>query len=35
MGNTTTDKIISKIADDFELITEFLISEDTAFLEIK
>ena len=35
MGNTSTEKIISRILTDSKLISNFLISEDTAFLEIK
>jgi predicted nuclease of predicted toxin-antitoxin system len=35
LGNTTTEKIISRLLTDFKLIFDFLESEDTAFLEIK
>ena len=35
LGNSTTEKIVSKIQSDFALIDEFLNSNDTAFLEIK
>lgn len=35
LGNSTTEKIASRLQSDATLIKDFLTSEDTAFLEIK
>lgn len=35
LGNTTTEKIISRLQTDSKLIADFLESPDIAFLEIK
>ncbi len=35
LGNSTSEKIASRLKSDANLIADFLISEDTAFLEIK
>jgi predicted nuclease of predicted toxin-antitoxin system len=35
LGNSTTEKIASRLQSDAKLIKDFLTSEDTAFLEIK
>ena len=35
LGNSTTEKISSRLQSDAKLITDFLTSDDAAFLEIK
>ncbi|MDQ3109216.1 MAG: DUF5615 family PIN-like protein [Bacteroidota bacterium] len=35
IGNTSTENIVSRLRTESELIKEFLVSDETAFLEIK
>ena len=35
LGNSTTEKIIDKLQNEFSTIKEFLINNETAFLELK